>query len=312
MLLRVQSEIKSLNLREKKMDGFKRGVWAAMTTPFTEEGAIDVARFAAHAADLLRRGCVGVSVFGTTGEGPSIGISERAAAMESLLAAAIAPERIMPAVTASALEDALAQAQVGAAAGCRALLVTPPFYFKDVPQAGVVEWYSAFLAALPAGPGVLLYHIPQLTGVPVAAETVAALRARFGDRVLGVKDSSGDWTKTERLLKNFPDLAILIGDERFLARGAAVGGAGTISGLANLRPDLLAAIVAGAKPDKRVDALVEAVLRHPVMPAIKALVAHQNGDPAWLRTRPPLQALSAAEATALAQRFDALFARKVA
>ena len=295
------------------MRGMERGIWAAMTTPFMEDGAIDVARLAAHALDVLRRGCVGVSAFGTTGEGPSIGIGERAAVLAALVAAGVPPERIVPAVTASAVEDALAQARTAEAAGCRALLVTPPFYFKDVPQAAVTEWFSAFLTGLGAeGPGVVLYHIPQLTGVAVPAETVAELRARFGERILGVKDSSGDWDNSEKLLKSFSDLAILIGDERLLARGAALGGAGSISGVANVRPDLLNAMVASGKGDERVDALVEALLRHPVTPAVKALVAHQSGDPAWLRTRPPLEALSAADAAALGQQSDAIFARKVA
>jgi 4-hydroxy-tetrahydrodipicolinate synthase len=295
------------------MDRMQRGIWAAMTTPFQPDGSIDVARLAAHATDVLSRGCVGVSVFGTTGEGPSIGISERNTALAALLKAGIAPAHIMPAVTASALEDALAHAHAGHAAACRALLVTPPFYFKDISQAAVVEWYSAFLSGLAAdGPGIILYHIPQLTAVAVSAEAVAALVGRFGKRILGVKDSSGDWSNTEELLRRFPELTILIGDERLLARGAGLGAAGSISGVANLRPDLLNAVLASAKQDDRIDALVEAILRYPVTPAVKALVAHGSGDSAWLRTRPPLQALRAADAAALAQEFDALFARKVA
>jgi 4-hydroxy-tetrahydrodipicolinate synthase len=227
--------------------------------------------------------------------------------------AGIPAGQIVPSVTASAVEDALAQAHAGHAAGCRALLVTPPFYFKDITQAAVVEWYSAFIAGLAAdGPGIILYHIPQLTGVGVSADAIAALATRFGERILGVKDSSGEWSNTEQLLGRFPDLSILIGDERLLARGAVLGAAGSISGVANLRPDLLNAILASGKADDRVDTLVEAILRHPVTPAVKALVAHASGDPAWLRTRPPLQALSPADATALGQQFDAIFARKVA
>ncbi len=159
---------------------------------------------------------------------------------------------------------------------------------------------------------MILYNIPQVTGVAIPADVVGALKAQFPDRIFGVKDSSGDWASAERLLTRFPDLAILIGDERLLERAVKLGAAGSISGVANFRPDLLNAIMAGAPADAGLEPLVEAIVRFPATSAVKALVAHVTGEAAWRAVRPPLSPLSEAEAAGLAAVYDRLFARMVA
>lgn len=285
------------------------GIFAATTTPFDEQGAIDLDKLVAHARSCLAAGCAGISVFGTTGEGPSIGSAERRQVLEALRRGGLAADRIVPGIAASSVADAAAAAMAAHEAGCRALLVTPPIFFKEVADAGVTEWYAAFLAQFPAdGPQVILYNIPQHTGVPISRETIAALLARLPGRIMGIKDSSGDWSNTLMLLETFPDLAVLVGDERLLERGARKGAAGSISGVANFRADLLNAVMAGAPADPGLGPLVDALVRFPSTPAVKAMVAHLTGDPSWLRVRPPLLALDEAQARALGRAYDELFA----
>ena len=86
---------------------------------------------------------------------------------------------------------------------------------------------------------VYLYHIPSMTGVPLSVDLVGRLKTAFPGVVVGVKDSSGDWANTEKLLAAHRDLQILVGDERQLARAVRQGGAGTICGLANLLPGIV-------------------------------------------------------------------------
>ncbi len=194
------------------------GIAAALTTPF-REGRIDVDRMCRHAMDSLRRGCARLALFGTTGEGASVGLGERRAVLEGFKAAGVPEEKLILGVSASALEDALAHARLAADYGLPRLLVTPPFYFKGVDPQAVTDWFAAFVGGLPeGGPDVILYHIPQVTGVAVPVDAVATLKERFPGRIVGVKDSSGDWDNAEQLLARFPDLTILIGDERLLAR----------------------------------------------------------------------------------------------
>ena len=78
---------------------------------------------------------------------------------------------------------------------------------------------------------IILYNIPSVTQVALSVDLIGRIKEGFPGVVTGVKDSSGDWAYTQRLLAAHKDLAILIGDERYLAEGVALGGQGAISGL---------------------------------------------------------------------------------
>jgi 4-hydroxy-tetrahydrodipicolinate synthase len=290
----------------------KFGIAASLTTPFAGD-SIDVERLCRHATYSLDRGCDRIVLFGTTGEGASVGLGERRPVLEALKASGVGGNKLAFGITASAVDDALAAARLADEFDIPSLLVTPPHYYKGVSPLAVRDWFIAFLGALPeAGPDVILYNIPQVTGVTIPADIVAALKAQFPERIFGVKDSSGDWASAERLLTRFPDLAILIGDERLLERAVKLGAAGSISGIANFRPDLLNAIMAGAPANAGLGSLVEAILRFPATSAIKALVAHVTGELAWRTVRPPLSSLTETEATSLSAVYDRLLARMVA
>src|SRR5690606_29442700 len=103
--------------------------------------------------------------------------------------------RVTAGVMATAIEDAAEQARTAYADGASGLLVAPPFYMKNMPEDGVVEWFSRMFDRVGGAlAGVILYHIPGQTAVPLSVELVARLRARFGTAITGIKDSSGDWS----------------------------------------------------------------------------------------------------------------------
>jgi 4-hydroxy-tetrahydrodipicolinate synthase len=283
------------------------GLSAAMTTPFSQDGSIDIHRFAEHGRWCLDHGCSSITVFGTTGEGASIGMRTREQVLEAFAAANL--KDVIYCVAASAVEDAAAQARMGLEAGCLGLLLTPAFYFKGVGDEGLFSWFSRVIeAAGDRATGVILYNIPSVTHVALSLELIGRLKEAFPGVVTAVKDSSGDWSYTQKLLAEHGDLAILIGDERFLAEGVQRGGQGAISGLANIIPQALQALAEHGEGDERVNRLVDEVLRYPVVPAVKALVAHRAKDTAWEAVTPPLRGLAPAEADSLRSSFDHLFA----
>lgn len=285
------------------------GLSAALATPFSINGGIDLPRAVTQARWCLSEGCSSVTLFGTTGEGSSIGEADRADLLTALGGAGVGGDRIVGAIAAASVADAATQMRQMLAIGCKALLLPPPFYFKGVSDEGLFAWYAELFARLgDAARDVLLYNIPSVTAVPLSVELVGRLRDAFPDIIVGVKDSSGDWSYTQRLLAAHHDLAILIGDERYLAEGVRRGGEGAISGLANICPRLLLPLVAAGRDDPRIATLVEHVLAHPVIPAVKALIAHRTGDAGWCRVRPPLMSLGAGDAERLGARYDALFA----
>jgi 4-hydroxy-tetrahydrodipicolinate synthase len=290
------------------------GLSAAIATPFDAAFEPDCARLAAHARALIEAGCGGVTLFGTTGEGAALSLAQRRAMLEATVAAIGEPRRrVTVGVTACALDEARDQALLGLDAGCRALMVTPPFYFKGVDDDALFAWYAKLFEKLGArARDVILYHIPGVTQVPLSVDLVGRLKTAFPGVVIGVKDSSGDWANSSRLVAEHGDLIILIGDERHLARGVRGGGSGAISGLANIFPAELTQMIADGADDARISGLVDALVKLPIIPAVKALIALARGDMAWRRCAPPLAELTDAQMTEASRMLDACRGAKAA
>jgi 4-hydroxy-tetrahydrodipicolinate synthase len=99
-------------------------------------------------------------------------------------------------------------------------------------------------------------------------------------------------------------LAILVGDERHLAAAVRQGAKGAISGLANLCPAEVLPLAEHGIHDSRIVELVNEVLKYPVTPAVKALLARGRNDDAWSNVRPPLVRLSDQDANDLGRAYD--------
>ena len=290
------------------------GLSVALATPFAEDRSIDLPRLVSHGLQSLADGCHSLTVFGTTGEGASLGLNERNRALGALVGAGVDPaNQLVIGIAAASVEEAIAQGRAGLMLGCPSFLLAPPFYFKNPGDEGLFDWLAAVLAGLgPKASNVILYHIPQVTSVGLSVELIDRLKKAFPNQVKGVKDSSGSWENTKALLEHHGDLHILIGDERLLAKGMSLGASGTICGLANIAPDLMQRPVNGIE-GPQVAAMIEVVLPFPVTAAVKALVGHRRNDPlAWSRMRAPLRSLSEAECRNIFAAIDGIRARRAA
>jgi len=290
------------------------GLSVALATPFAEDRSIDLPRLVAHGRQSLADGCNSLTVFGTTGEGASLGLNERNRALGALVGGGVDPKtQLVVGIAASSVEDAIAQGRAALMLGCPSFLLAPPFYFKGAGDEGLFDWFAAVLTGLgPKASNVILYHIPQVTSVGLSMDLVDRLKKAFPQQVAGVKDSSGDWENAQALLKQHGELHILIGDERLLAKAMTLGASGAITGLANIAPDLMLSLIEGIE-EPRVNAMVEAVLPHAVTAAVKALVGHRRKDPvAWSRMRAPLKSLGEADCLKLFAAIDSIRARRAA
>ena len=285
-----------------------QGLWCATLSPLDAAGALDSARLAAHTRRLLAAGVDGIAPFGTTGEGQSFSIGERRAGLDALLAADIAPGRILVATGCAALPDTIELTRHAVSSGCVGALVLPPFFFKGVTDEGI---YAAY-ARLIDGVGddslrLFLYHIPQLSGVGLSVAMVSRLAAAYPGVVAGVKDSSGSFDNSRALVAALPRLSIFVGHEPHLPALRKLGGAGTICGVANLYPRLMRRLYdrsLDSNPSADlplIEALVAALMRFPIFSAFKSLQAEFTGDASWRALRAPLLPLSAVDARALDQ-----------
>ena len=284
----------------------KFGLSCALALPLTDQCEIDYARLATHARQSLEAGCSSVTVFGTTGEGASVTLAEREKVLDALLGAGInLRQQVLGGIAAASAGDAAEQARLLFNRDCRGVLLAPPFYFKNVTDEGLYRWFSQVFERIgQRARDVILYNIPSVTQVELSVPLVSRLKAAFPDVVEGVKDSGSDWVYTKDLLNTHDDLLILIGNERHLAPGVRLGAQGAISGLANLFPEILLKMIETGEDDIRIDKLENELLELPFTPAVKALLAHRQEDPAWLNLRPPLVALSKDQAAHLARAYD--------
>ena len=288
------------------------GLSCALALPFKNDFTIDHGRLAAQARWCLDAGCSSLTVFGTTGEGASVSLTERGEVLGALLSAGVEPGRqLVGGVSAASIGDAVEQIRILNDAGCQRILLAPPFYFKGVSDEGLFHWFARVGEKVAHRPlGIILYHIPSVTQVSLTVDLIGRLKITYPDLVMGVKDSGGDWAFTEALLATHGDLAILVGDERHLAAGVRLGAKGAISGLANVCPAALLPLVEHGENDYRTADLVNEVLKYPVTAAVKALIAWRRNDAGWSNVRPPLTRISNQDALELASVYDRIFSKE--
>jgi 4-hydroxy-tetrahydrodipicolinate synthase len=292
-----------------------RGVIAAIATAVDEKGEPDCARSTALARYLLDHGCDGLNVLGTTGEATSFSLAQRRKVMSAYADAKLPLDRMMVGTGAAATADAIELTRHAAALGFSGALVLPPFYYKGVPDDGLVAYIDAIIGATADKPvPIYLYHFPAQSGLPWHVALVRRLREKFGARIVGLKDSSGDMAYAREAAAIGPDFDVFPSTEACLMEARGGGFAGCISATANLNADLCArAWVAGdaAALDRAV------VIRNlfdgkPLVAGVKALLAHIHRDPAWARMKPPLAAFPAADRTAAIAGYEAARAKRVA
>jgi 4-hydroxy-tetrahydrodipicolinate synthase len=292
-----------------------RGVIAAIATPVDQAGEPDIARATRLARHLLDNGCDGLNVLGTTGEATSFSLAQRQAVMSAYAQAELPLDRMMVGTGAAAVADAVALTRHAAALGFAGALVLPPFYYKGVPDDGLAAYIGTLVAATAAQPIPLyLYHFPAQSGLPWHPGLVRRLLDAFGGRLVGLKDSSGDMAYAREVAAISPAFSVFPSTEAALmeARGGAF--AGCISATANLNADLCQR--AWRRGDAAALDTAVAIRKlfdgRPLVPGVKALLAHIHGDPALARVLPPLAALSAADTAAVTAGYDQARAKRVA
>jgi 4-hydroxy-tetrahydrodipicolinate synthase len=282
------------------------GVIAAIATPITPQGDPDEARFITLAKHLLATGCDGLNVLGTTGEATSFTVAQRRDLMAAIAQSELPMQRLMVGTGAAALGDAVALTRHAAELGFAGALVLPPFYYKGVPDDGIIRFIEAVVHATGAQPiPIYLYHFPALSGVPYTEGLVRRLLAEFGERIAGLKDSSGDLDYARRVAVLSPGFRVFPSNEGCLGEARKGTFAGCISATANLNADLCAQAFHGGNEE----ALAAAVAIRkifdgvPLVPGVKSVLAHIHGDAKLARVMPPLSMLADVQRASLADAY---------
>lgn len=289
------------------------GVIAAQLTPLDRDLAPDIDRMAAHGKWLLESGCDSLSPLGTTGEANSFTVGERIAVMEGLVERGLEPARLMAGTGCCAVPDTVTLTRRAVDLGYGGVLMLPPFYYKNPEDDGLFAAYAQVIEAVgDAALKIYAYHFPQMSNMPLSEALIGRLVAAYPDTVVGLKDSSGDLKNMIRMVRAFPGFAVLSGSDHLLLELLDIGGAGCITAVSNVAPDLAQGVYSAWRggtnatdAQVRLTAVMAAISRHPYSAGLKEILARHTGDDGWMRLRPPLTRLDGAARADLLAGFDA-------
>ncbi|WP_328783586.1 4-hydroxy-tetrahydrodipicolinate synthase [Streptomyces canus] len=283
----------------------------AMITPFDEAGALDLDGAQALADHLVREGCDGLVLSGTTGESPTTTDAEKAALVTAVREAVGERASVVAGVGTFDTRHTVELTLAAEKAGADGVLVVSPYYSR--PPQDALEAHFREIADV-SGLPVMLYDIPGRTGTRIEPETM--IRLAEHPRIVAVKDCSYDLLGTQKVL-NRTELAYYAGCDEHILALYAVGAAGYVSTVANVVPAQLRAILdmfeAGDTPvsarlQQRATPLIEAMMSAglPGTVTAKALL-HALGLPAG-PVRAPLRPAGREAADGLLAEYERLVA----
>ncbi|MSP01152.1 MAG: dihydrodipicolinate synthase family protein [Acetobacteraceae bacterium] len=288
------------------------GVNAAVLTAMNADLSVDLDRMAAHCRWLLANGCNGLAVLGTTGEANSLGIQERIALLEGLIARGIPASKMLPGTGTTNLTDTVLLTKSAESLGCRGALLLPPFYYKNPSDDGLLAYFNEIAQRVGGSIALYLYNFPQQSAIPFGVEFIARLLKANPGKYRGIKDSSGNYENGLSYVESFAKdgFEVYAGDDTLLKPLLEKGSAGCITAASNVNCAIGAQVyagwntAAGAAAHEVLAATRKAVVSVPLIPGLKALVARNTGDQRWHNIRPPHLPLTAAQQASLFGAFD--------
>lgn len=219
-----------------------RGILLPFPTPFDQSGEVDKRALCSNIEKWNQTGILGYVALGSTGE--RVHLDERECLEVIEAAREAVPEHLALIVGAGqqSTRVTIDEARRFAAAGADALLViTPHFYRKAMTHEALTNHYLAVADASPVP--VVLYSMPELTGIAIAPETVARLSEH--ENIIGIKDSSADIVNLAETLRLVPDgFAVLTGNGPLLYAALSAGAHGAILAVGCVAARLATAIYA--------------------------------------------------------------------
>ena len=212
------------------------GVICPVVTPFNRRGDVDEGFFRENLSRISGIGLAGILVAGSTGEAPFLTENERLRLVEVAREVVRAPEILMVGTGLESTKATLQLSREAVARGADALLVLTPNYYKPrMDSAALVAHYRSVAAGVTRP--VLIYCIPQFTGLEVDVATIARL-SRLPN-VVGLKDSSGNLDFVRAVLRKVrPGFRVLVGAVSIFYEALCAGAVGGVLGQSHFSPAL--------------------------------------------------------------------------
>jgi 4-hydroxy-tetrahydrodipicolinate synthase len=210
------------------------GAYTALVTPFTKSGALDETRLRELVEIQIRSGIDGLAPCGTTGESPTLTHEEHNHVIELVVKFAARRCKVIAGTGSNSTDEAIFMTQHAKKVGADATLQVAPYYNKPT-QAGLYQHFRTI--AEEGGLPVIIYNIPGRTGVDVSNDTMAKLHRDLPDKVVGLKESTGNVDRVSQMRALVDrEFCILSGDDSLTLPMMSVGANGVISVASNAIP----------------------------------------------------------------------------
>ena len=276
------------------------GAYCAVLTPLNNNLSINNNLHLRHCQSLMQKDLDGLTIFGTNGEASSFSIKQKINSIEFLLENRIDASNLIIGSGSASLEDAIELTNFSVKIGAKASLLIPPFFFKNVSDDGVISYYRNVIEQ--TGDNnfkFLLYNIPQHSGVTINFNIIENLLKIYPNNVVGLKDSTGNMDNMLKTIKYFNEFAVLCGNGAMALHTIKRGGAGAITGDANITAKLLSFIIHNFKKEKEIynfdaiQSLIENIRNvlssHEQISLLKAYYSIADNIEEWNNVMPPLK-----------------------
>lgn len=216
------------------------GVFPALTTPFAPDGSVSIAHLKHNIQQYNRTGLSGYVVMGSTGESVLLSRTEAESVFVAVKETASRDKKLIAGTGAESTAETIELTKRAAELGYDAALVKTPYYYKPAykPE-NCITHYSSVADASPIP--VLLYSVPQFTGVALEPPEVAKLAEH--PNIIGIKESSGNVQRVAEIIVSVPrDFQVLVGSAATVHASMTVGACGAILALASALPEKCVAL----------------------------------------------------------------------
>lgn len=217
-----------------------KGIIPALTTAFEAHGAVALGRMRENVAAYNRTGVSGYLAVGSTGESVLLDRAEFEKVLSVVREASSAGHILIAGTGVETTAETISRTEFAAKLGYHYALVAPPCYYKPAMTSQVLIEHYRRVADASHIP-VLLYSVPQYTGVAIEVDVAAHLSEH--PNVAGMKDSSSNVDRIGAILASVPDrFELMTGASTTILPSLAVGATGAILALADFLPELCVAL----------------------------------------------------------------------
>ena len=249
-----------------------QGCYAAIVTPFADNGAIDEDGLRSNIEFLIENGVTGIVPCGTTGESATLSWEEHLRVVDIALEQAASRVQIIAGAGSNNTAESIRAAVHAQEKGADAILCITPYYNKPT-QEGLYQHYKAISNAVDVS--IVMYNVPGRTGVNCAPATVERLCEC--DNIIGIKEASGNLLQVSEIRRRCGDrMTVLSGDDALTLPILACGGRGGISVVANILPHKMSTMVNACLTGDFVKARA---LHEELLPVSNALFIETNPIP---------------------------------